>query len=168
MKQGAYKGSIRREEENPIDMNQRLEEYSIAQEQKIRLCNSFCGQLSAQMKKRSIIWKRNLITSFVKLMAPIFLVLAGLCLTLIQFFFDSTAYPLLPSTRLPTPSTVYISANPHNPANFSQTFSSYFESGQINPPLLTYTPIANQTTDLISFKSQRGSTLRTLFMPVEL
>ena len=32
MKQGAYKGSIRREEENPIDMNQRLEEYSIAQE----------------------------------------------------------------------------------------------------------------------------------------
>ena len=128
MKQGAYKGSIRREEENPIDMNQRIEEYSVAQEKETRACIC-CDHLSAQMKKRSIIWKRNLITSFVKLMAPIFLVLAGLCLTLIQFFFDSTAYPLLPSTRLPTPSTVYISANPHNPANFSQTFSSYFESG---------------------------------------
>ena len=128
VKQDAFDHSLKGEEDNPIDMNQRIEEYSIAQEQETRACARFCGHLNAQMKKRFIIYKRNITTLFIELVIPILFVLAGLCFTLVQFFFDAPAYPLVPSTQLPTPSPVYISSNPNNPADMTQTFSSYFDS----------------------------------------
>lgn len=80
------------------------------------------------MNKRFIIYKRNITTLFIELVIPILFVLAGLSFTLVQFFFDSPAYTLLPSSQLPTPSPVYISSNPNNPADMSQTFSQYFDS----------------------------------------
>ena len=107
--------------------------------------------MGAQMRKRWIVYKRNISMLFIEIIIPLLFVLVALCFTLVQFFFDSPTYALNPSNKLPVPSPVYFSSNPNNPWDPTQTFSSYFTSSEITQRSVTYTTNANVITDMTNF-----------------
>ncbi len=108
MKHDAWDHSLKDGDEGRVDMADKIDEFSIAQEQEQRACHRFCGHLKIQMWKRWIVYKRNVTTLFIELIIPVLFVLAGLGFTLVQFFFDAPAYPLVPSTQLNTPTPIYM------------------------------------------------------------